>query len=96
MFFVGHVQGFIDTVIEKGIILYRLFQRGAVQQVWMEQQCPARQHHSFTVVLFSADLSGGDADDRSLLVVVLPATVCQVYFRFVMKENAIDAELFRL
>lgn len=96
VFFIGHVQGFIDTVIEKGIILYRLFQRGGVQQVWMEQQCPARQHHSFTVVLFSADLSGGDADDRSLLVVVLPATVCQVYFRFVMKENAIDAELFRL
>ena len=91
MFFVGHVQGFIDTVIEKGIILYRLFQRGAVQQVGMEQQRPARQHHPFAVVLFSADLSGGDANDRSFLVVVLPTTVCQVYLRFVMKEYAIDA-----
>ena len=57
----------------------------------MEQQRPARQHHPFAVVLFSADLSGGDANDRSFLVVVLPTTVCQVYFRFVMKEYAIDA-----
>lgn len=58
---VGHVQGFVDPVIEKGISLYLLFQRGSVQQVGMEKQCPACDRHALPVIFLTSDLSGSNA-----------------------------------
>ena len=91
VFFVGHVQGFIDTVIEKGVILYGLFQMGRVQQVGMKKQRPSRQHHLFAVILLPSYLAGSHADDGSFLVVVFAASVCQIYFRFIVKEDSVHA-----
>ena len=88
---VGHVQGFVDAVIEEGIFLDTPFQREAVQQVGMEQERPARQHHPLAVVLLAAYLPGSHADDRTLLVIILAAAVCQVYLRLIVEEDAVHA-----
>ena len=91
MLFVGHVQGFVDAVIEEGIFLDAPFQRETVQQVGVEQERPARQHHLLAVVLLAANLPGSYADDRPFLVIILAAAVCQVYLRLVMEEDAVHA-----
>ena len=88
---VGHVQGFVDAVIEEGIFLDAPFQREAVQQVGVEQECPARQHHPLAVVLLATHLSGSHADDRPFLVIILAASVCQVYLRLIVEEDAVHA-----
>ena len=91
MLLVGHVQGFVDAVIEEGVFLDTFFQWEAVQQVGVEQECPARQHHPFAVVLLAAYLPGSHADDRTLLVIIFATTVCQVYLRLVVEEDAVHA-----
>lgn len=58
MFLVGHVQSFIDAVIEKGVILYRLFQSCSMQQVGMKKQRPARQVYPLAIVFLAAYLTG--------------------------------------
>ena len=88
---IGHVQGFVDAVIEEGIFLDAPFQREAVQQVGVEQECPARQHHLLAVVLLAAYLPGSHTDDRTLLVIILATAVCQVYLRLIVEEDAVHA-----
>ena len=89
--FVRHVEGFIDTVVEKRVIPDGLLQRSAVQQIGMEKQGPACQHHFLPIVLLAAYLSGSHTDDRTFLVVVLAAAVCEVYLRLVMEKDAVHA-----
>ena len=91
MLLIGHVQGFVDAVIEEGIFLDAPFQREAVQQVGVEQECPARQHHLLAVVLLAAYLPGSHTDDRTLLVIILATAVCQVYLRLIVEEDAVHA-----
>ena len=89
--FVGHMEGFIDTVIKERVILDGLLQWSAVQQVGMEQERPARQHHFLAIVLLAAHLSGSHTDDRTFLVVVLAAAVSEVNICLVVEKDAIHA-----
>ena len=89
MLFIGHVEGFVDTVIEEGIFLDAFFQWETVQQVGVKQECPARQHHLLAIVLLTANLSGSYADDSPLLVIILAAAVCQIYLRLIVEEDAV-------
>ena len=91
----GHVQGLVDTVIEEGILPDALFKREAVQQVRVEKQRPARQHHLLPIVLLAAHLSWSHADDRTLLVIILAAAVCQVYLRLIVEEDAVHAVIIQ-
>ena len=84
MLLVCHVEGFVDPVVEEGVFLDAFFQRETVQQVGVEQQRPSRQHNLLAVVLLAAYLPGSHADDRTLLVIILAAAVCQ-------EEDAVNA-----
>ena len=79
MLLFGHVQGLVDTVIEEGILPDALFKREAVQQVRVEKQRPARQHHLLPIVL----------------VIILAAAVCQVYLRLIVEEDAVHTVIIQ-
>ena len=95
MLLFGHVQGLVDTVIEERILPDAFFKREAVQQVRVEKQCPARQHHLLPIVLLAAHLSGSHADYRTLLVIILAAAVCQVYLRLIVEEDAVHTVIIQ-
>lgn len=56
----------------------------------MKKQCPASQCHPFAIIFFSSYLTGSYANNGSFLVVVLTASVRQVYIRLVVKEDSIN------
>ena len=91
----GHVQGLVDTVIEEGILPDALFKREAVQQVRVEKQCPARQHHLLPIVLLTTHLAWSHADYRTLLVIILAAAVCQIYLRLIVEEDAVHSVIIQ-
>ena len=91
MFLVGHVQRFVYTVIEKGVVPNAFFQMRAAQQVGMKKQCPSRQHNLFAVVFLSTYLAGRDADYRAFVVVVFAASVRQVYICLVVEKDSVNA-----
>lgn len=56
--FVCHVQGFVHTIVKKGVVSDVFFEGKTVQQVGMEQECPTGNRHPFAVIFLAAHLSG--------------------------------------
>ena len=89
MFFVDHVQGFIHAVVEKRILLDTLFERETMQQVGMEQERPTGNRHPLAIILFTANLSGSHAEQRTFVIIVFAATIVQIHIGIVPKEQPI-------
>ena len=89
MFFIRHVQRFIDMVVEEGIFLDALFERETVQQVRMEKQSPSRNGHPFAVVFLASHLSGCHAQQCALVVVIFAAAVIQVHIGIVSEKKRV-------
>ena len=53
--------------------------------------CSRSGWNLLAVVLLAAYLPGSHADDRTLLVIILAAAVCQVNLRLVVEEDAVNA-----
>ena len=91
VFLVGHMQGFVDAVIEEGIFLDTFFQRETVQQIGMEQECPACNRHPLVVVLLAANLSRSHAQQRAFVVIVFAAAIVQIHIGIVPQEQSVHA-----
>ena len=91
MLLIGHVQGLIDSIFKKGVILHVSFEREAMQQVRMEKQRPARNRHPFAVVFLASHLSGGHTQQRAFVVVIFAAAIIQIHIGIVPEKKRVHA-----
>ena len=86
------MQRFVHLIGEEGVSVHVASERGAVQQVGMEQQRPPFGLELHAAVVDADTLSGGQTHERSLLVVVGAAAVADVAAFHLFEKNGVESE----
>ena len=88
----GEVQRFVDLVGEEGVLADMAPEVGAADQIGVEAERIALGLELLACILDADDLPGGEADDRSLLIIVALAAVDQVAILLILEEYHVEAE----
>ncbi len=88
----GEVQRLVGLVGEERITADIAAQRGAANQIGMEDQRPPLGLELLAVVLDARDLPGSDGHDGPLLIIVVLTAVDQIAAPDLLEKKGVEAE----